>query len=85
MLIRQISLKRGVNVGAVNISDNSEIPDALTQLGIPHPKTAIVLVGGAGGIGFMDKLPMKKAVAIVAQLAEETHSVVWMAGLRQAS
>ena len=76
MLIRQISLKRGVNVGAVNISDNIEIPDALTQLGIPHPKTAIVLVGGAGGIGFMDKLPMKKAVAIVAQLAEETHSVV---------
>ncbi len=76
MLIRQIPLKRGVNVRAANISDNSEIPDALTQLGIPHPKTAIVLVGGAGGIGFMDKLPMKKAVAIVAQLAEKTQSVV---------
>jgi hypothetical protein len=76
MLIRQIPLKRRVNVRAANISDNSEIPDALTQLGIPHPKTAIVLVGGAGGIGFMDKLPMKKAVAIVAQLAEKTQSVV---------
>ena len=76
MLIRQISLKRGVDVGAANITDNSEIPDALTQLGIPHPKTAIVLVGGAGGIGFEDKLSMQKAVAIVAQLAEETQSVV---------
>ena len=76
MLIRQISLKRGVDVGAANITDNSEIPDALTQLGIPHPKTAIVLVGGAGGIGFKDKFPMQKAVAIVAQLAQETHSVV---------
>jgi len=76
MLMRQISLKRGVDVGAVNIADNSEIPDALTQLGIPHPNKAIVLVGGAGGIGFTDLLPMKKAVAIVAQLAEETGSVV---------
>ena len=76
MLIRQISLKRGVNVGAVNITDNNEIPEALTQLDIPHPKTAIVLVGGAGGIGFLDKFPMRKAVAIVAQLAEETGSVV---------
>ena len=76
MLIRQISLKRGVNVGAVNITDNNEIPEALTQLDIPHPKTAIVLVGGAGGIGFLDKFPMRKAVGIVAQLAEETGSVV---------
>ena len=76
MLIRQISLKRRVNVGAVNITDNNEIPEALTQLGIPHPKTAIVLVGGAGGIGFLDKFPMRKAVGIVAQLAEETGSVV---------
>ncbi len=76
MLIRQITLKRGVDVGAANIVNNSEIPDALTQLGIPHPKTAIVLVGGAGGIGFKDKLPMQKAVAIVAQLAHETQSVV---------
>jgi len=76
MLIRKISLKRGVDVGAANITDNSEITDALTQLGIPYPKKAIVLVGGAGGIGFADKLPMQKAVAIVAQLAEETQSVV---------
>jgi len=76
MLIRKISLKRGVDVGAANISDNSEIADALTQLGIPHPKPAIVLVGGAGGIGFEEVLPMEKAVAIVAQLAEETGSAV---------
>lgn len=76
MLIRQIPLKRGVTVRAVNISGNNEIQDALTQLEIPHPKTAIVLVGGAGGIGFMEKFPMKKAIGIVARLAEETHSVI---------
>jgi hypothetical protein len=76
MLIRQIPLKRGVTLRAVNISDNNEIQNALTQLEIPHPKTAIVLVGGAGGIKFTDKFPMKKAIKIVAQLAEETHSVI---------
>ncbi|MBK9927692.1 MAG: hypothetical protein IPP66_20670 [Anaerolineales bacterium] len=76
MLIRQIPLKRGVTVRAVNISDNNEIPEALTQLGIPYPKTSIVLVGGAGGIGFMEKFPMKKAISIVARLAEETQSVI---------
>ena len=76
MLIRQLALKRGVTVGAVNITDNSEIQEALTGLGIPHPKTVIVLVGGAGGIGFMDKFPMRKAVGVVARLAEETQSVV---------
>jgi hypothetical protein len=76
MLTRQIDLKHGVKVDAVNISDENEITEALDQLGIPHPKTVIVLVGGAGGIGFLDKFPMRKAVDIVAKLAEETDSVV---------
>lgn len=76
MLTRQIALKRGVTVGAANVSDNNEIAQALIQLGIPHPKTVIVLVGGAGGIGFLEKFPMRKAVGIVAQLAEETDAVV---------
>lgn len=76
MLIRQISLKGGVTVNAVNISDNDEIRDALDRLEIPHPKTTIVLVGGAGGIKWTDKFPMKKAIKIVAQLADETRSVI---------
>lgn len=76
MLIRQISLKRGVTVKAANISNDHEIQDALSALEIPHPKEAIVLVGGAGGIGFLDQFPMRKAVGIVAQLAEETGSIV---------
>lgn len=76
MLIRQLSLKGGGSVGAVNISDNHEIQEALSGLAIPHPQSVIVLVGGAGGIGFLDKFPMKKAVGIVTKLAEETHSVV---------
>jgi len=76
MLIRQLALKRGVIVGAVNINDYREIQEALTGLGIHHPKTTIVLVGGAGGIKWLEKFPMRKAVGIVARLAEETQSVV---------
>jgi hypothetical protein len=76
MLIRQLKLKHGITVGAVNINDYREIQEALTGLAIPYPKTVIVLVGGAGGIGWLQKFPMRKAVGIVAQLAEETRSVV---------
>jgi hypothetical protein len=36
----------------------------------------IVLVGGAGGIKWLEKFPMRKAISIIAKLAEETHSVV---------
>ena len=76
MLTRQIPLKRDINVDAVNISDNSEIPEALNKLGIPHPKPVIVLVGGASGIGWLDKFPMRKAIGVITKLAEETQSVV---------
>jgi hypothetical protein len=76
MLVRQLTLKSGITAGAVNLKDYHEIQEALTGLAIPHPKTVIVLVGGAGGIGFMQKFPMRKAVEIVARLAEETQSVV---------
>ena len=76
MLIRQISLKRDTIVPAANIKESKEIPEALTQLNIPHPKSVIVLVGGAGGIGWLDKFPMRKAIKIIAKLAEETQSVV---------
>ena|ERR1700752_3702318 len=76
MLTRQIPLKRDNNAEAINISENHEIPAALDQLEIPHASSVIVLVGGAGGIGFLDKFPMRKAVGIVAKLAEETQSVV---------
>lgn len=76
MLIRQLTLKRGITVGAVNLNDYHEIQEALTGLAIPHPKTVIVLVGGAGGIKWLEKFPMRKAIGIVARLAEETQSVV---------
>jgi hypothetical protein len=76
MLTRQISLKRGVTVGAVNISEDKEIQQALIDLQIPHPKSVIVLVGGAAGIGWLDKFPMRKAIGVIARLAEETQSVV---------
>ncbi len=76
MLTRQLSLKRGVTVGAVNITEDREIRQALTDLQIPHPKSVIVLVGGASGIGWLDKFPMSKAIRIITRLAEETQSVV---------
>ena len=76
MLTRQIPLKRGLTVHAVNITEDDEIAQALAELEIPHPKPVIVLVGGAGGIGFWDKFPMRKAIRIVTKLAEETGSVV---------
>lgn len=76
MLIRRLTLKRGVIVGAVHITDNKEIQEALKGLEISHPKTVIVLVGGAGGIGWLDKFAMRKAIGIVVKLAEETQAVV---------
>jgi hypothetical protein len=63
-------------VRAANVSDTNEIQQALDKLAIPHPNSVIVLVGGAGGIGWLDKFPMRKAVGIVARLAEETQSIV---------
>lgn len=76
MLTRQIALKRGLTARAANITEDKEIPEALAQLEISHPNPVIVLVGGAGGIGFWDKFPMRKAIRIVARLAEETQSIV---------
>ena len=76
MLTRQIPLKRGATVEAVHLDDEKEIPEALTQLEIPHPRPVIVLVGGASGIGWWDKFPMTKAIRIIAHLAEETGAVV---------
>ena len=76
MLTRRIPLKRGVNAIGVNITDDKEIQEALIELEIPHPNRVIVLVGGAGGIGFWDKFPMRKAIRIVARLAEDTQSIV---------
>ena len=76
MLTRQISLKRDVTVKAVNITNDKDIPEGLAKLGIPHPNSVIVLVGGAGGIGWLDQFPMRKAIRIIARLADETQSVV---------
>src|SRR5215211_7205481 len=76
MLTRQLLLKRGVTARAVNITDYREIQEALRELEIPYPRPVIVLVGGAGGRGWLDKFPMRKAIAIVAILAEQTQSVV---------
>ena len=75
-LTRQLSLKRGVKARAANITEERQIPEALTQLEVPHPNKVIVLVGGASGIGWLDTFPMRKAIRIIARLAEETGSVV---------
>jgi SLOG in TRPM, prokaryote len=76
MNIRQISFKGDNTAKAAYISDNTDIDKAIQELQLPHPETVIVLVGGAGGIGWLDEFPMRKAIGIVARLAEETHSLV---------
>ena len=76
MLTRKISLKRDMTVRAANVTEDKDIQAALIELDIPHPNSVIVLVGGAGGIGWLDKFPMRKAIKIIARLAEETQSVV---------
>ena len=76
MLTRQIPLDRSDMAMAVNISGNSDIQKAIDQLEIPHPNPVIVMVGGAGGIGLLDRFPVRKAVGIIARLAEETDSIV---------
>ena len=76
MNIRQISFKGDNTANAAHISENHDIEKAIEELQIPHPKTVIVLVGGAGGIGWLDKFPMRKAIGIIARLAEETQSIV---------
>ena len=75
-MIRQLTLKGRNKVHGVNISEDDDIPIALKELEIVYPKTVIVLVGGAGGIGFLEKAPMRKAVRIVAELAEKTGSIL---------
>lgn len=76
MFPRRIALKGGVTVKAAHIMESREIQKALVQLDIPHPKPVIVLVGGAGGIGWWDKFPMRQAIRIIGRLAEETDAVV---------
>lgn len=76
MLIRQIPLKHEVKVKAVNIAEDGEIKEGLIQLGISKQKKVIVLVGGANGIGFLDKFAMRKAVGILAKLADEMDAII---------
>jgi len=76
MNITRISFEGNKTAEAAYVSDNTDIDKALAELRIPHPETVIVLVGGAGGIGFLETFPMRKAVGIVAELAEKTGSVV---------
>jgi len=76
MNISQISFKGNHTAKAAYVSSNDDINNAIEGLQIPHPKTVIVLVGGAGGISWFDKVAMRKSVGIVARLANETDSVV---------
>lgn len=76
MNINHISFKGDLAAKAVRISEETDLSKAMQELQIRHPGTVIVLVGGASGIRSEDESPMRKAVEIVARLAEETQSVV---------
>ena len=76
MLTRQIPLKRGLRARAATLTEDKQIPQALAELEIPHPNPVIVLVGGAGRMRWWDIFPMRRAIRLVARLAEETGSIV---------
>lgn len=76
MNISEISFEGNRTAKAAYISENSDIEKAIQELHIPRPRKVIVLVGGAGGIGWLDKFPMRKAIGIIAELAEATNAVV---------
>lgn len=76
MLIRQIPLKHGIDAPAANILNEGEITQALKKLGISRPHKVIVLIGGASGIGLLDQLAVKKAVEVIARLADEMDAVI---------
>jgi hypothetical protein len=76
MHFNQLLLKGGKTARAAYISNETEVGEAIKELRIPRPTSVIVLVGGAGGITALDESAVRKAVMIVARLAEETGSVV---------
>jgi hypothetical protein len=76
MHFNQLLLKGGKTARAAYISTETEVGEAIKELRIPRPTSVIVLVGGAGGITALDESAVRKAVMIVARLAEETGSVV---------
>jgi hypothetical protein len=76
MLIRQFSLDNDLTVTAPVITGEQEIAEALTHVGISYPRPVIVLIGGAKGINWLERFPVRRAIRIVARLAEETGSAV---------
>jgi len=76
MLTRQFSLENDLKVTALVIAEEKEIQEALTKSGIAHPRPVIVLIGGAKGINWFEQFPMRRAIKLIARLAEETGSAV---------
>lgn len=76
MNIYEFSLQPDKRIRAAILTEEKDIQKALTELEIPHPHSVIVLVGGARGVAGADIFLMRKAIRIIARLAEETQSVV---------
>jgi len=76
MDIKQITFTHGTTAHSASISDTNEIQKAFELLGLAHPKSVIVLIGGAGGIEAQDQASVQQAIKIVAKLAEETDSAI---------
>ena len=76
MTTRQIPLQGDHTAKAAHVSDNNEINKALEELRIPHPRSVIVLVGCAWETCPASQFHLRKAVKIIARLAEETQSAV---------
>lgn len=71
-----VHLKRGKSSPTIRISNRKQIQPALTELKIPKSKNVIVLIGGASGIGFLDTFAMRKAIRIVAKVAQKNKAIL---------
>lgn len=71
-----VHLKRGKISPTIRIANRKQIQYALTELKIPKSKKVIVLIGGASGIGLLDTFAMRKAIRIVAKVAEKNKAIL---------
>ncbi|MCE9647707.1 MAG: hypothetical protein K8S20_17065 [Chloroflexi bacterium] len=76
MIIGQIAFDRNNTIPTAKVSTPEEVAEAFNALKIFHPAPVIVLVGGATRMKWLEGLFMRKAVGIIAKVAEETGCVL---------
>lgn len=73
----QVTFKHGSTATGVSLSENSDIPTALQQLGFTTPRPTLVIVGGASGLAPEDLEKLRSLFQdVLCPFAESLHSVV---------